>query len=158
MKKFLKKAAIVIGVLFIVIQFYRPEKSNPPVDESKVIFATMKVPENIQLILKRSCFDCHSNSTVWPWYSNVAPASWLVIRDANEGRKHLNFSRWGEYSPSKSASLFNEIYEEVEAGRMPFAPYLIMHSDAKLSPEDIQAMLDWAADEQDRIMEGNGGG
>ena len=129
----------VVGAL-VVIQFVpvaRP--SNPPV--------TGEVPASpeVRAILRRACYDCHSNETVWPWYSKVAPISWLVARDVREGRTELNFSTWDQYSSKQQVKKMGESFEEVAEGEMPPWFYLPVHRDAVLSPQDKAALRDWAA-------------
>jgi len=103
-------------------------------------------------MLRTSCFDCHSNESVWPWYSNIAPASWLVARDVAQGRKRLNFSEWANYPQSRQVSLLGNIAEEVKNEEMPYPPYLILHSEARLSRADRDSLIAWANDEQDRLF------
>lgn len=145
MKRILKLALIIIGIASVVIQFFRPDRTNPPVDPTRSIFAVTQVPPDIAALLKNSCFDCHSNETHWPFYSNVAPASWLVADDVHEGRRHLNFSEWGTYSARKQASKMDKIRDEVDEGGMPLPKYLLLHGNAKLSAGDRKAIIDWAA-------------
>jgi hypothetical protein len=122
----------------LLIQFIPIDKNNPPVESE--IPATAEV----RSILKRSCYDCHSNETIWPWYSRVAPISWLVIYDVKEGRKELNFSTWNKYTSSKQAKKLKEVGEEVEEGEMPLWIYLPTHPNAKLSSEDRKVLQAWS--------------
>ena len=103
-------------------------------------------------MLKTSCYDCHSNQTVYPWYSSVAPVSWLVIRDTKEGRKELNFSNWEKYSKMDKAKLLDDISEEVEESEMPMPIYFIMHSDAKLSKENRDELVKWSQDYAENLF------
>jgi hypothetical protein len=144
LKKLLKGLLIVLAVAFVVIQFVRPSRVNPPVDESKTIFATGKVPADVQAIVERSCADCHSNKTVWPWYSNVAPVSWLVAEDVEHGRKELNFSVWGDYKPKRAEHKLEEICEQVEQHEMPLGNYTFIHPSAKLSDADRRRLCEWS--------------
>ncbi len=127
-----------IIILIIVIQFIPVKKDNPPA------FSDFEGPENIKAILKRSCYDCHSNLTRWPWYSQIAPISWLISDDVHEGREHLNFSKWDSYSSKKQANKIEEIWEHVEKGEMPIKAYLYLHSKARLSAADKEALKNWA--------------
>ncbi len=103
----LRIIAVVIIVVLIGIQFVPVDKTNPPVT------GEIKAPENVMQVLRTSCYDCHSNESVWPWYSNVAPVSWLVVNDVNEGREYLNFSQWQSYSGEDKAEDIEEIWEDV---------------------------------------------
>ncbi|MDQ7052297.1 MAG: heme-binding domain-containing protein [candidate division KSB1 bacterium] len=139
-----RKLIVLILVLIAeVIQFFGPARTNPPIDDSKTIMADLQVPVEVMQILERSCFDCHSYATKWPWYSYIAPVSWLVVNDVNEGRRHLNFSAWTDYETKKKVKALDELCEEVEEGGMPLKPYLWMHSDARLSEQDVQTLCDW---------------
>ena len=94
--------------------------------------------------LRRSCYDCHSNETRWPWYSRVAPISWLVAYDVHEGRRHLNFSEWAAYTPQQRAKKRAGISDLVQQREMPMWYYLPAHSEAKLSDDDVQEIVTWA--------------
>ncbi len=152
MRKFIKLTGIGIAVLAVAIQFYRPERTNPPVDESQTLFASVPVPEEVQTIFKRSCFDCHSNETRCPCYSNVAPAMWLVARDVKEGRSHMNLSEFGKYKPLRGLSKLDMMCEEITEGRMPLPPYLILHPDARLSKGEIDLICNWVDSVRDTLL------
>ena len=134
----------VLAVVFVAVQFVRPSRTNPPVDASRTIDAATHVPADVHAILERSCFDCHSSETVWPWYSNVAPASWLLVDDVNDGRKELNFSEWGNYKARRKERKLKEICEQLESGEMPLKVYLPLHPRAKLSDADRTRLCAWA--------------
>ncbi len=139
-----KLILLILAVVLIVIQFVGPSRTNPPVNAEKTIQAELPVPDHIDRILRRSCYDCHSHETKWPWYSYVAPVSWLVIHDVNEGRRHVNFSQWADYSPRKKPKALEEIYEEVSEGTMPLKQYLWIHREARLSRQEVEAVTTWA--------------
>jgi hypothetical protein len=126
-----------LGVLALS-QAIRPDHTNPP--------ATVEVqaPPDVAKVLKRACYDCHSNQTTWPWYSQIAPVSWLVARDVNEGRRHLNFSYWDSYEPAKRAKKLEHVESEVKEGEMPMAIYVPLHPEAKLSEADKALLIGWA--------------
>jgi Haem-binding domain len=139
-----KAIARWLAVLIVVAQFIRPARTNPPIDQADTLEASVPVPGDVDAILKRSCGDCHSNSTRWPWYSNVAPMSWLVIRDVRDGRSHMNFSAWPASQSQKSqVTLLSHICREVTSGDMPLWFYLPLHPDARLSKADVKALCDW---------------
>ena len=132
----------VVALIVIAMQFIPTyKKDNPPVDPSKEI----RAPKEVMAILKRSCYDCHSNQTKWPWYADVAPVSWAVRRDVIEGRKALNFSTWQSYDAAKKKELKKQIFRSVEFA-MPLPQYLWMHKDAKLSKKDKEIIRNWASD------------
>lgn len=149
--KIMKWLAVAVFCGFIGLQFVRPARTNPPVDQAQTIHARLQVTPQVAAILDRSCQDCHSNTTRWPWYSNVAPMSWLVIDHVNEGRTNLNLSEWGRYDNRRAANKLEEMCEEVKIGAMPMPSYTIIHWSAKLSPEDIKTLCDWTIAERARI-------
>jgi hypothetical protein len=149
--KVVKWVLIVLVGVFVVIQAVRPERSNPPVDEAQTIQRQMSVPPEVSAILERSCNDCHSYNTVWPWYSNIAPASWFVAHDVEEGREHLSLSNWGSYDQKRRARKLEEICEEVKEGEMPVSSYVMMHPEAELSEQDKATLCNWATQESERL-------
>ena len=136
----LKKILIGVAGVLIVIQFIPVDRSNPPV-EGEIMEST-----ELKTVLKKSCYDCHSNETVWPWYSYVAPVSWLVADDVHEGRKHLNFSNWQNIEVRKVSKAKQEIWEMVSEGEMPLSKYVLLHPEAKLSEKDKQIIKDWTGE------------
>ena len=138
---FLKRLALVVIGTFLIfalgIQLVPVDRSNPPVTQ------VVDAPPEIMSILKRSCYDCHSNETVWPWYSKVAPLSWVIAGHVKDGREHVNFSTWDEYDAEELADIYEEIWEEVFEGEMPMANYVQMHSEAALSEADLAAIKAW---------------
>lgn len=138
MKRALAYGGIAILVLLVAIQFVPvADAGNPPVE------AEIDAPADVRAVLRRSCYDCHSNETRWPWYSRVAPASWLVQRDVREGREHLNFSTWGRYDREERAEHVEEIAEEALEGEMPPWFYIPLHPDAQLSDADAALLERW---------------
>jgi len=113
-----------------------------------------RVPENIRTTLKTSCYDCHSNQTVYPWYSYVAPVSWLVVKDIKEGRDKVNFSEWGTLKKRSKIKVLSNMADEVESGDMPLPVYLIMHRDAKLDENTRQDLIKWTDQLIEEIMGG----
>jgi len=155
MRKILKIIALVLIFGFVVIQFYRPDQTNLPVVQAETLEATTQVSENVAAILKRSCSDCHSNETIYPWYSNISPFSWLLADHIEEGRRELNYSVWNTYSAKKKRHKFEEICEQITSGEMPHNQYLWLHADAQLSEEDKKIVCDWAETEKAKIADLN---
>lgn len=143
MKTALKVIVAVIVLALAAIQFVRPERTNPPVKREATLESNASVPGEVGSILERSCKDCHSNETAWPWYSNVAPMSWSVAEHVSHGREELNFSEWGTYSDERKQRKLEEICEEVTEREMPHRQYLWLHWDAALSESDIAALCEW---------------
>jgi hypothetical protein len=135
--KWFRRIAIglsVLGVLgFLAIQLvpYGRNHTNPPVVREPI----WPSPE-VRALAKRACFDCHSNEVVWPWYSNVAPVSWMIQRDVDEGRRKLNFSEWGTRRDERDAA------EQVQQGKMPEPKYLLTHPEARLTNAEKQMLID----------------
>lgn len=151
MKKFSKimKWIVVIGLcLFGIVQFIRPARTNPVVDQSLDISAHVPVNSEIAAILDRSCADCHSDRTRWPWYTNVAPVSWFVINHVDEGRRHLNISEWGKYNSRQQGAKLKEMCELSKTGAMPLSSYTPMHANSKLTSEQIQTLCDWTTQQR----------
>ena len=138
-----KRVILALVVIFLIAQFIRPSRTNPPVDPTLEINASQSVGPAIHLILARSCNDCHSDLTVWPWYSSVAPTSWLLSYDVNKGRSAMNLSRWGAYSVEKRNDLVKEICKEVSDGEMPGSAYTLLHPGARLTDADVQTVCRW---------------
>jgi heme-binding protein len=136
--KWIKKIAIFLVVALVAMQFIPVERSNPS-DRGQPA-----APPEVETILRRACYDCHSNETRWHWYARVAPISFLLARDVREGRRELNFSIWDRYEQRRKARKLKEIVKEVEAGDMPPWYYIPVHSDAKLSQGDREAIVKWA--------------
>jgi hypothetical protein len=138
-----RRAIILAGVAvaWIVLQVTAPPRTNPPVDAAVALGAG--TPTAVAGVLRRSCYDCHSFETRWPWYSSIAPASWLVILDVKDGRGQMNFSRWGSYNPYDRADLLDKICDNVSHRKMPLWQYTIVHRDARLSDGEISAICAW---------------
>ncbi|MCM3904212.1 MAG: heme-binding domain-containing protein [Pyrinomonadaceae bacterium] len=149
--KVLKWAALVVVVVLVGLQFVRPARTNPAVDQSQTIHARQQVNPQVAAILDRSCQDCHSNTTRWPWYSNVAPVSWFVIDHVNHARSHMNLSEWGSLDNRKASKKLEEICEEVQDGEMPLESYTYIHWSAKLSLDDVKTLCEWTTAERARI-------
>jgi hypothetical protein len=131
------KILLALALSIAAIQLWPVDRSNPPVT------SRLDAPPEVLAILRRSCFDCHSNETRWPWYAYVAPVSWLVAKDVEEGRRHMNFSAWGEIPVFKQEGLREQMVEEIEEGHMPLPIYLRMHGDARVSEAEIERLRKW---------------
>ena len=141
-----KKGRILTIALLVILamQFYRPVVESPPVEPGNSLIDRPEVPVEVAAILKRSCYDCHSYETSWPWYSRLAPVSWLIAHDVNEAREHLDLSDWGAYSAEAGLHKIEEICEEVEEGEMPLFFYLWLHPEARLDPQEVRLLCEWA--------------
>ena len=152
MKKILKIAAIVLLVAFIAIQFVPNDLPENKADFKNDLIQLEEPTNEVKMILKKACYDCHSNQTIYPWYSYIAPVSWLVGADVRVGRDELNFSDWGEQSKRRKIKIMNEVAEEIEKKSMPLKVYTITHRDAVLSDEEINAITSWTTSVTDEIL------
>ncbi|NOR86239.1 MAG: cytochrome C [Bacteroidales bacterium] len=148
--KFLRILFILLIAIFVLAQFVPIDKTNPEFEASNDLIVMENPPEDIAQMLRAACYDCHSNETVWPWYSNVAPISIIVEKHVVEGRDNLNFSFWGEFDQEDKDYVIEEIIEEIEEGDMPFPGYDLAHSDAKLSAEQQEKLFAWLRSLQSR--------
>ena len=128
--------------MLVIAQAFRIDTTNPPIQQD------VAAPPAVAAVLRRACYDCHSNETVWPWYSQVAPISWLLERDVRQGREELNFSVWNTYEAKKRAKKLQETAEEVAEGEMPPWLYVVAHPDAALSQADVELLRAWAMEER----------
>ena len=133
----LKQAAILFIVVLAAAQFVRPERGNPPTDVNRTIQAHVRSANGLGAVLDRSCRDCHSNGTVWPWYTQIAPVSWLMAYGVSQGRKAVNFSEWGGYPPELQRGMLAASCQDVSTGKMP-GPYTLLHPETRLSAQDIR--------------------
>lgn len=134
----MKRALLIIISILVFIQFFRIDKTNELTSKDLEI----KAPENIMVMLKNACYDCHSNETKWPWYSNIAPFSWAISTHVEDGRKALNFSIWENYTEEKKAEKMKEIFRTAYAS-MPLSSYIKFHKEADLTREQRTEIRDW---------------
>ena len=138
---------IAVGsvALLILIQVIQPGRTNPPVVASRSLQAHVDVPPEVRTVLKRSCYDCHSSETVWPWYSYVAPVSWYIAHDVNVGRSHVNFQDWeAQVNEKEGKEHLGLTCKLIREGTMPPADYRVMHKGSDVSPEETNAVCAWS--------------
>lgn len=154
MKRILRIILISLLALGALLQFI-PNKlpENIAINEQD-LFAVEQVPIDIRQSLKRACYDCHSNQTIYPWYSYIAPISWLVAKDTRVGREKLNFSNWGDLKKRTRIKSLSKIADEIESESMPFPAYLIIHKDAKLDKNNRDKLIEWTDQLTEQIMGG----
>lgn len=140
--KNVKRILVGIVLILVAIQFVPVDRSNPPV--------TLDIPMDVEVknILRRTCYDCHSNQTTWPWYSYIAPVSWSITEEVAHGRSEMNFSTWDVYEESKRKKLIGEIWEEIESGEMPPAKYLYLHPEAVMTDAERERVRAWVESAQ----------
>lgn len=140
--KIAKWILILLLIVLIAIQFYRPEKNNDGYESVNFFEEEARPSKEVAAILKQNCYDCHSNQTTYPWYSEVAPISIWLDDHIIDGKKHLNFSEWSNYSPKKKDHKLEELLEMVKTDEMPLRSYTIIHGG--LSETDKKSLLQWA--------------
>lgn len=138
----MKKVLFAILAVFILIQFIRPAK-NDSKNETNAISTVMEIPVEVNKMIQTSCADCHSNSTKYPWYNEIAPASWYLAQHVKEGKEHLNFSEWTTYNKDQKEHLLKDLKEVLNEREMPLKSYLLIHKDAKLTENQYQILYDW---------------
>jgi hypothetical protein len=140
-----KKILLSVLALLVVIQFIRPARNTSVQANPNEIGLHYPMPDQVQAILKYSCYDCHSNNTVYPWYANVQPIGWLIQGDVNNAKHHLDFSDFGSYSTKKAKHKFEDIEDAATNGWMPLKSYIWLHKDAQLTLEQSKLVASWAA-------------
>lgn len=153
MKKILKIIATILIISFIVIQFIRPSRNAGVEIAANQITAVQQVPDDVGQILKVSCYDCHANTTHYPWYAKIQPVAWFLEDHIIEGKKELNFSEFATYPVYRRYKKFKEIGKEVKGGDMPISSYTFIHRDASLSADQKLSIENWAANAM-KEMEG----
>lgn len=151
--KLFKALLLVLVILFLIIQFLPTGMPDNKLENEKSIALSGIADDSILVILKTSCYDCHSDQTDMPWYSKIKPVSWLLANHIKEGREHLNFSIWDDYSTREKLGLLNDIVEETGSGEMPLKSYLLMHRDAKLDEAAVSALEKWGEEASDALLE-----
>lgn len=145
----IRKALYVLAVVLVLIQFYRPDLNNSSYESAVNEFIQQNnVSSEVESILETSCFDCHSNHTSYPLYAQVAPISFWINHHVEEGKEHLNFSDWNNYSIKKKLHKLDEIIEEIDEHEMPLSSYTLLHDDAKLSQESSKLLINWSKELQ----------
>ena len=139
MSRRIKQAATVFVAVFAAAQFVRPERAPPTTDVSRTIQAQIGTASGLAAVLDRACSDCHSNKTVWPWYTQIAPVSWAMAYGVKEGRKAVNFSEWAAYQPEVQRMLLVASCQDAKNGKMP-GSYTLLHPEMRLSSQDVETI------------------
>ena len=156
MKKVIKWSLLIVAVVLVVIQFFRPEKNISSAVADQDIAKHYGVPDKVLAVLQRSCFDCHSNNTAYPWYNNIQPFAWFLADHVKDGKDELNFSIFASYTPKKAAHKLDEVIGETGEGEMPLSSYTLIHRNAVLSDQEIKMINEWATTLGDSIRNANG--
>lgn len=139
----LKNISLVLLFIFVVLQFFRIEKSNPSSDPAQDLITISQPDEETARLLKITCYDCHSNKVIYPWYTNIAPFSWWIKQHVNEGRDEFNMSEWGSFSEKRKNKKIKESVEMLEEEKMPLASYTWLHGEAKLSEAQKEKLCEF---------------
>ena len=142
---------MISGMVFIAIQFLQPTKNESNRILDSEISKIVSTPDSVLYILKDACFDCHSNNTIYPWYSNVQPVGWLLVRHIRKGREELNFSEFGSYTPRRQLSKLTGIANSISDGIMPLSSYKLMHKNSILSTYEKEQLIKWAQQARDSL-------
>lgn len=139
----MKKIIIVLTVAFIMLQFFQIDKNNPPVNKEVDFLKIKNTPEAVATTIRNACYDCHSNETKYPWYSNIQPVAWFMKEHFEEGRKALNFSTFATYTPEQQMDKMNDAAKVIREDEMPLDSYLIMHSEAQLTAQKKEGLINY---------------
>jgi len=150
-----KKVLVAIGIALIAIQFIHPPANKNDRVLAIDISKTIPVPENVQVILKNTCNDCHSNNTVYPWYSSFQPMAWFMAGHIKEAKEKLNFSEFGSYSTRRQISKLDGIANSIKDDIMPLTSYKLMHKGANLSADEKALLINWAQQSKDSLSAKN---
>ncbi|MFC6267974.1 heme-binding domain-containing protein [Frigoriflavimonas asaccharolytica] len=151
----MKKIFYVFLLAFILIQFFQIDKTNEPVNKGVDFLTIKKTPEPIAKLINASCYDCHSNETKYPWYASLQPVGWFLESHFEDGRKHLNFSKFATYEPKKQAHKLEEAANEIETKEMPLDSYTIVHTETNLSDENRKMLVEYFKKIRMEILESN---
>ncbi|WP_047547669.1 heme-binding domain-containing protein [Psychroserpens sp. Hel_I_66] len=141
--KIIKKILVVLLVVFIIMQFFGPDRNEGKLSTVDAFIAETNPPSKVQNILETTCFDCHSDFTRYPWYDKITPVNYWLAEHIEDGKKHFNASAWSDYDLKKKEHKIHELVEEVEEKKMPLESYTYTHGDANLTDEQIAAVVAW---------------
>lgn len=150
-----KKIAAAALLLIVLIQFIRPEKNRSTHAQPDDVFAQQPAPDEVRVAIEHACYDCHSNSTRYPWYAEIQPLGWWLARHVRDGKEHLNFSEFGRYTPKRAARKLEQSIESIDDGTMPLKSYTLVHRDARFSAEQKKRILEWLDSIQERVQPSN---
>lgn len=148
--KLLKKISLGVLVVFVAMQFFSPTKNTSAGKHTEVFIKQTNPSPELKKLFETSCYDCHSNNTEYPWYNNIAPISYLLAGHVKDGKEHLNFSEWENYSLDKKDRLLAEIEEQVVNGNMPLSQYTLFHKNTELTTNEVNKLVEWVR--QTRII------
>ena len=151
MPRRLIRASLFSAVLFAVTLTGVALRPEPPAATDKPLFSGSQIDEQTRALFQRACQNCHSDNTKWPWYSRIPPASWMIAKDVNNARSHVNFSNWGSYGVEQREDFLTQIGANVRNGRMPLPRYVFLHREAVLTAQERQQIYQWSKAEKKRL-------
>ena len=154
--KLLKRSLLVLALVFVAIQFVRPARNVAAAPSPDDITARYPTPPAVKQLLAVACYDCHSNTTRYPWYADIQPVAWWLAGHVNDAKRRLNFSEFAAYAPKKAVVKLEDLVDQVNEGEMPLPSYRLGHADARLTPEQRKLLADWADAVRERILAENG--
>ncbi len=156
MNSIIKRIAIISLILFLLIRLYQPARNTGFEQDITANFTKVyQVPKNVEIILRTSCYDCHSNNTNYPWYSNIQPIRFLMESHIKEGKEILNFNEWGNYSSRKQNNKLDRMVKQIKANEMPLSSYTLIHKNAILNPTQKELVINWIQKTTDSISTEN---
>jgi hypothetical protein len=152
----MKKTVVIIIAsllfIFIVIQFFPPEKNDNLVNPQNDIVFKLEIPVAVKKKIVDACYDCHSDKTVYPIYNRIAPVSWKLAYDIRRAKSKLNYSEWANYDRKTQIKLLGKICDEIKAGEMPLKSYVFMHSKAVINPKELEDICQWTEQASEQVM------
>jgi len=152
MGRSLKIVGLGLIAVLALLQFFRPERNNAPLDRELDMLEVIAAPEPVANLIRSACYDCHSNQTVYPWYSRISPVSWYLNKHIVKGKKELNFSDYSLLDKADKIGVLADFCDAVEAGTMPLQSFMLIHKDARLTPEERESLCNWSEKEALKVM------
>jgi len=152
MGRWFKRIGLGLVAVLLVLQFFRPDRNEAPVDPQQDLLSVASPADQVASLIRNACYDCHSNQTNYPWYSNVSPVSWYLNQHISKGKEEVNFSVYGSLGKAEKIRFLDEFYEVIEGGDMPLRSYALIHREARFSKEETDALCSWSEQEALRVM------
>lgn len=152
MKRPVRLSILILVAVFLILQFFQPERNLGEIDTGTDLVSFTGMPDSLASILRISCYDCHSDRTVYPWYSYIAPVSWYLESHIKKGKEQINFGEFGSFKKSRKIGALGNICEVMEEGSMPLKSYLVIHRKARIGDEELEAICTWSEAEALKVM------
>ena len=152
MARTLKLIGLGLLAILVILQFFQPERNSTPENPELDMLSLASPPEAAAELIRKACYDCHSNQTNYPWYSRVSPVSWYLNRHVIKGKEDLNFSVYGQLDKADKIGLLADFCDVLDAGTMPLQSYLLLHDEARLTREERDLLCQWSEEEALKVM------